>query len=699
MNTMKYFLMAALALTTAACSSIDDELTAQQPAKTNGIPFTATISIGESAMTRALEEDGVNNKIIATWKDGEEVALIYDAGGTPTKTVASVTKQTDGTATISANLEDGATNGSDVTIIYPATAADGTTGNVKSDLLSAQDGTLTGTGGTSIAEKYDVRKGIGKLSISGGTATVNNGTAGTTVSLTNQNAIFKFTVKNAAGDATIDVSPLTVTIGNHNYVITPASPTSELYAALPAVDGKVVSFSATGYIFTKANVTFAAGKYYQSTLKMTATKTVNLSTQGTNYTAQTGDILTGTLDGSTQHHKISIADGAIVTLDNVTINGVNHGACSFAGITCEGDATIILKNGTTNSVKGFRPLYPGIQAAADKTLTILGTGSLTASSFDGGNSNTSLGAGIGGGQEIACGNIVIQGGNITAIGSRCAAGIGGGYDADCGNITISGGNIRAYGGPEGAAGIGGGCSEYVTTNCGDITITDGVTRVIATLNATNPGPNSIGAGRGGQCGKITIGGTEYWDGSDYQNGGDTYLTQSTITYPASAYLMAATANGADKGKLICTDGHMHAYGTDAGCTKPRVAKIFYVGTTGHATYTHGLALALADEGGMQWGAACTACNTTKNTSTPVTDATWLLASKDQWDYMISSAGGYGALCDGFENVGGTNMVHEKYWSSTEKSASQAYCCNFGMDVWDYEDFVGYVLFVRACLAF
>ena len=163
--------------------------------------------------------------------------------------------------------------------------------------------------------------------------------------------------------------------------------------------------------------------------------------------------------------------------------------------------------------------------------------------------------------------------------------------------------------------------------------------------------------------------------------------------------MAATANGADKGKLICTDGHMHAYGTDAGCTKPRVAKIIHVGTTGHATYTHGLALALADEGEMEWGVACTACNTTKNTSTPVTGATWLLASKDQWDYMISSAGGYGALCDGFENVGGTNMEYERYWSSTEKSASQAYFCNFGMEEWDYEDFVGYALYVRACLAF
>ena len=139
MKTTKFFLMAALALTFAACSNDDNDIqtSAQQPQKAEGIPFTATISIGESASTRALTENGTT--IEATWADDEEVALIYDAGGTSTKTEASVKKQTDGTATISATLASGATDGSDVTIIYPATAADGTTGNVKADVLAAQD--------------------------------------------------------------------------------------------------------------------------------------------------------------------------------------------------------------------------------------------------------------------------------------------------------------------------------------------------------------------------------------------------------------------------------------------------------------------------------------------------------------------------------------------------------------------------------
>ena len=132
MKTTKLFFMAALALMTAACSNDDNDLT-QQPAKAEGIPFTATNSIGESGTTRALSESG--STLVATWATGEKVALIYMVGSTPTKTDAEVTKQADGTATICATLASGATNGSDVTIIYPSTAADGTTGNVKAGLL------------------------------------------------------------------------------------------------------------------------------------------------------------------------------------------------------------------------------------------------------------------------------------------------------------------------------------------------------------------------------------------------------------------------------------------------------------------------------------------------------------------------------------------------------------------------------------
>ena len=193
---------------------------------------------------------------------------------------------------------------------------------------------------------------------------------------------------------------------------------------------------------------------------------------------------------------------------------------------------------------------------------------------------------------------------------------------------------------------------------------------------------------------ISFGASQTLDGKVYN---------VTKTQAAPAYTMAANATAGDVGKLICADGHIHANGADAACTKARVAKIIYIGTTGHATYSHGLALALTDEGQMAWGAAMTACNTTKNTSTPVTGATWLLASKDQWDYMLGTngAGSYTALRDGFTSVGGSNLQSDDYWSSTEceDDSNYAWGYNFVYGYWN-NDYKGYSpIRVRACLAF
>ena len=239
------------------------------------------------------------------------------------------------------------------------------------------------------------------------------------------------------------------------------------------------------------NTPLAAGKIYNITRGTGAT--VNLST--TAYTAKNGETLTGTLASNV---KISIANGATVILHNVNINGSGTWTTgNYAGITCEGDATIILSG--TNTVKGFYSHYPGIYVPKDKTVTIQGTGSLTASS-------NGSGAGIGGGIDFDCGNITITGGNITATGGNGRPGIGGGTEA-CGNITITGGTITATGG-NAAAGIGG----SNTGNCGDITITSGVTRVTAT-KGNNISPNSIGAGAYGTCGTVTFGTQQMYNGT------------------------------------------------------------------------------------------------------------------------------------------------------------------------------------------
>ncbi|MBQ9652588.1 MAG: hypothetical protein IJV13_10360 [Prevotella sp.] len=340
MKTMKLYLMAALALTFAACSNDDNDF-AQQPLQAEGIPFTATISIDNGATMRALNES--SGKIEATWKDGEEVALIYNAGGTPTKTPATVTKQTDGSAIISATLASGATDGSDVTIIYPSTAADGTTGNVISTLLAAQDGTLTGTGGTSIAEKYDVRKGTGKLSITGGKATVNNGTPGTSVSLTNQNAIFKLTLKDI--DGTNDVSATSVKIYDQtNALLTTVTPATGydkvMYVALPTT-ATTLKFSVTNgttNYFNMASGLSLGANYYPSTLKLATVGNV-IAANGKCYkdasaatTASTSAVAMIAYLGNDAETSTTYNHGLALALEDVSSSTITW--CSQSTETC-----------------------------------------------------------------------------------------------------------------------------------------------------------------------------------------------------------------------------------------------------------------------------------------------------------------------------------------------------------------------------
>ena len=212
---------------------------------------------------------------------------------------------------------------------------------------------------------------------------------------------------------------------------------------------------------------------------------VDLGALTGDYEAQNNDVLTGVLSGD---KKISIADGATITLRdaNITLSS----SAQYAGITPLGDAKIVLDG--TNTVKGGYEDYPGVFVPVGKTLTIDGTGSLNASS-------NGYGCGIGGGFNIAAGNIVINGGTIIATGGELAAGIGSGRKSSCGNITITGGTVTATGGKY-AAGIGSGA--VAGASCGNITIANTVTQVTATKG--NGSPDSIGAGYKGSCGTVTI---------------------------------------------------------------------------------------------------------------------------------------------------------------------------------------------------
>ncbi len=364
-------------------------------------------------------------------------------------------------------------------------------------------------------------------------------TSGTGFTLNPTNAILNFTVTGLAASTNVTA---TLTDGNELTIqgdVTTDAEGNATFAMGVRKENDLSELSLTvagnPVTITSSSKELTAGKIYNIT--RSAGGTVNLSTIYTNYTASNGKILTGTLASNV---KIAIADGATVTLNNVTINGVYDGDnYQWAGISCEGNATIILSG--TNTVKGFHINYPGIYVPEGYTLTIKGDGSLNASS-------NGKGSGIGGGWTNPCGNIVIEDGTITATGETYCAGIGGGTNA-CGDITISGGTITALGGG-GGAGIGSGTScecgyinitggtvtatggrygagigsGYDNSSCGTVTITSGVTSVTATKGMD--APYSIGKGADGSsnpssCGTVTIGGVVYAGG----------ITDSPYTYP------------------------------------------------------------------------------------------------------------------------------------------------------------------------
>lgn len=536
----KYFVFAAFVMATMVGCMKDDF---QDINLVGDVTFTARVNLDTSHGMKQLGADGKK-----TFAAGEQIAVVYINTSDHTVKATSVAltagdiRNNGKSATFKVTLTDPKA-GTTVKYVYPASMVDN---NGNETAIANQDGTLE-----SLSSLYDYAYGLGTF----------DGSALPRLTLTNQFAIGKITLKNYAGSSTLNyIKRATITDGTNTYTITPASSEFSwpIYVAMkPVSSDKTITINATDEgtsaydTYTKfvTGKTLYAGKMYTLTVKMS--RVVELShlsryTGSTEYyTSQNGDVLTGTLQEGKQ---INIDHGDTVTLAGVTINGTNNESYKWAGITCDGDATLILKEGTTNTVKGFEGSYPGIRVLWDnRTLTIMGGGSLNASS-------NGTGAGIGGGDSMACGNIHIKGGIITATGGVGAAGIGSGRKGACGNITISGGNVTATCGGNYSAGIGGAykgnCGNITITGgivcatgassfegvgigggaearCGDITITSGVTFVAATK--TLLAEKSIGAGNRGTCGTVTIGGTVYPAG----------ISESHYTYPAGVTNLAS----------------------------------------------------------------------------------------------------------------------------------------------------------------
>lgn len=333
-------------------------------------------------------------------------------------------------------------------------------------------------------------------------------------------------------------------------------PQTDLTGAGEAMtNGYTGSWDKTGVDLSGLNQYIGNGTGISMNLTTTA-NIVDLSLVTTDVTLTDGCMVYGKLNGS---YQISIAADANVTLRDVDITCLTN--CSYPGLTCLGNANITIK-GINTVISGITEgfcLSPGIFIPEGYTLNIFGTDSDVLNAGINNNASFVHGAGIGGGREMNCGNIVINGGCINATGSGFGAGIGGSEDTKCGYIIINDGIVTAT--SDGAAGIGTGENGYYdkTSTCGDIIICGGavtayggsrsaaigsaainctcgdiiITGVVKSFTAVkgSDAPNSIGPGAQAQCGTVTIRGTDYWDGENYINGGENYLKQTKIEYP------------------------------------------------------------------------------------------------------------------------------------------------------------------------
>ncbi len=271
----------------------------------------------------------------------------------------------------------------------------------------------------------------------------------------------------------------------------------------------VATVDATGKVtpvaLGKATITAKAGDLVATSTVYVYDQIIDISTASSPISVTTGESWLIKGDKNTPVAKsITIGDGASVTLMDVNITNQ---------IFCNGDATIILADGATNTVNVSADHKAGIQIGGTATTLIIdaetaGDGQLT---VKGGKFAAGIGTGFYNNYVITCGKITINGGTVTATGGDCAAGIGTAlvltHNITCGDITINGGTVKATG-ALGGAGIGTGrARENHTNTCGAIKINGG------TINATGTGGGAgIGTGYAdgtsgttkNECGNITI---------------------------------------------------------------------------------------------------------------------------------------------------------------------------------------------------
>ena len=287
----------------------------------------------------------------------------------------------------------------------------------------------------------------------------------------------------------------------------------------------------------------------------------NLEKENLNIT-DSGDEYIVTSNGETSN-VITVSDGVKTY---IVLQGVTIKTTDVNGISIGKNADVVLKlsgdNSITVNTKSKYEAKAGINVA-EGDLTIKGgdTDSLTVKVVNTGYpSDGADGAAIGSDEgQIFNGNIIIEGGNITAE-SEYGAGIGSGYDGDMsGSITISGGTVKAVSEYFGA-GIG---SGYHGDMSGSITISGGTVKAKSGDDGAG-----IGSGNDGEfTGNIIITGGDITakskgDGAGIGSGDDIDMAGSIVISGGNINVKSNDGAGigsSDDGN-VTEDGRIHIGG-------------------------------------------------------------------------------------------------------------------------------------------
>ncbi len=242
-------------------------------AKKKAAVAAPTLTLGEMTQGGDPLNNGSGSETYSspTFKEGDQIALVH--GGV--KDVVTVGKPNpDGSAPITGDITVGADN-EDIVLVYPAdlvaVAAGGTayTENATvTNKFKTQAGTLA-----YIQNNLDIRKGTGKLAVSGASASLK-----ANVSMASQIAIWKLTMTGERDE--IFAQKVTVKVGGNKVAEASASGAYfaypiVIYLALdPATMGtgtlriEADEFGTIYYYQKDGGVSLTAGKFYQSAVEL-----------------------------------------------------------------------------------------------------------------------------------------------------------------------------------------------------------------------------------------------------------------------------------------------------------------------------------------------------------------------------------------------------------------------------------------------